>query len=518
MSFLEMTGVDKHFGGVHALAHASLHVETGEIHGLLGPNGSGKSTLNKILAGTVQPDDAAIRINGNTVTIKSPRDAHKAGIAAVYQQLSAVPDLTIAQNIMLGREHSTAGFLTPKADRCETQAVFDIIKPGLTPGTTLSTPLAKLTPGDQQLVEFAKAIARKPRLLILDEATASLRSDQVKLVFTTTRQLADSGLAVIFVSHRMEEIREICQRATILRSGRTITSIDVPSTTNNEIVTLMVGRETNGTIRQAIPTETRNEPALEVEHLSAPSFSDISFTAAPGEVIGLGGLQGQGQSELLHALFGSQTATSGRITLNGTSGLPRRPHDGMKRSIALVPGDRDKQGLMGKRSILENLSIVSLRHRLRFRQFISMKRERANANQQIQAMSIKVGSATDPVTSLSGGNQQKVVLGKWLVTDPQLILLDDPTKGVDIGAKEEIYSMINQMTSRGAVVILNSSDDEELVALSHRVLVMFEGRITRELEGDNITATNLIEAALAGRNPAHTQTSTRPTVAGGNND
>ena len=510
MAFLEMTEVHKRFGGVRALSGAHLGVERGEIHGLLGPNGSGKSTLNKVLAGTVRPDQAGIVIDGRQVTIDSPTDAHLLGVAAVYQQLSVIPNLTVEQNLVLGVEQTRAGFLSGGGSLPGTDEVLEWIRPGLRPTVTPGTPVGRLAPGERQLVEFAKAALRHPAILVLDEATASLRRDQVDLVFAHVRDLAAAGTAVVFVSHRMDEIRELCQRATILRSGRTITTVPMAETGDAELVRLMVG-SSSGLVPERTPRQPDRSgtPGLDVSDLTGVGFSRISFNVHPGEIVGLGGLQGQGQSDLLHALFGSHPANSGEIRLGGHTVRPRRPRDAMSAGLALVPGDRDSQGLMSRRSVLENLSIASLPRRVVAGFWVSIGRERSVARQQVERLAIAVGQITDDVRTLSGGNQQKVVLGKWLITEPKVVLLDDPTKGVDVGAKREIYRIVREMTEHGAMVLLNSSDDEELVELCDRVLVMFEGRIREELVGDEITTSALVGSAVATHTAVDSSSATR---------
>ncbi|WP_210481506.1 sugar ABC transporter ATP-binding protein [Naasia sp. SYSU D00948] len=494
MSLLTMTGVSKRYGGVRALDGASFELEAGEVHGLLGPNGSGKSTLNKVLAGTVNPDAATIVLDGRPVEIRGPRDAAARGIAAVYQQLSLVDSMTVGQNLVLGVEPSRAGFVSNRASAAEIDAVLERMRRGLGPGVTAGTEVSGLSPGQQQLVEIAKAVLRKPRILILDEATASLHRDQVNLVFEIVRELTAAGTCVVFTSHRLEEVRTICDRATILRTGRTVATVTVAETTESELVRVMVGDVAQPERRTATPST--DEVVLRVRNLSAPGVHGIDLDVHRGEILGLGGLQGQGQSELLLALFGATATPSGEIDVNGrrvtNSSVVRATGNG----FALVPGDRGSQGLFMQRSIQENLSIVSLRRRLLAALGISMRKERTVAEDAVQRLRIKIGGLDDPVTTLSGGNAQKIVIAKWLLNEPAVVLLDDPTKGVDISAKAEIYSIIRELSSAGVAVILNSSDDVELAELCDRVVVLYEGRVRTHLVGDEITSENLVSAAL----------------------
>ncbi|NTW38336.1 MAG: sugar ABC transporter ATP-binding protein [Cellulomonadaceae bacterium] len=496
MASLEIDGVDKRYGGVQALKGASLTVVEGEVHGLLGPNGSGKSTLNKVMTGAVRPDRANLRIDGVPVTIRGPIDAHKHRIVSVYQQLSLVPHLTVAENLVLGTERTRAGWLTPAAQRSDVDALMDRLRPVLGSGVTPSSRVASLQPGTRQLLEFGKAILRKPRFLVLDEATASLYREQVALLFEMVRELTAQGTGVVFVSHRMEEVMALCQKATVIRNGLNVATVDIADTTPQELVRLMVGEIAEAAPRTATSVPTTVSPVLEVESLTAHGVRDISLQVRPGEVVGLGGLQGQGQSELLLTLFGATSAHSGIVRLDGKQVAFSHPGDAIRAGLALVPGDRGTEGLYSQRSIQENISTVTLRRRAWARLVISMKAERAAAQSQVRAMRIKLGSLSDAVSSLSGGNAQKVVIAKWLLADPRIVLLDDPTKGVDVGAKLEIYALIRALTSDGVAVILNSSDDMELTELADRVLVLYEGRIVQELVGEAVTHDGLVGAAL----------------------
>lgn len=497
MALLSMIDVHKHFGGVRALRGANLQVDSGEVHGLLGPNGSGKSTLNKVLSGTVNPDRADISIGDSAVTITKPQDAHRYGVASVYQQLSLVPEMSIRDNVLLGTEFTKGGLVSRKKSQEFAELALDGFWRYLDGSATLGTGASDLSPGSQQLVEIAKAVARKPKLLVLDEATASLRRDQVEFVFSLVRDLVGGGVSVIFVSHRLEEIVELCNRATILRNGQTVATVDIDSTPKQELVNLMVGT-------QLVTQESRSSggaridatPYLQVKNLSGGLLDGVSLEAHRGEIIGLGGLQGQGQSDLLHALFGDGTIVGGEILIDGSPSMPGNPRRAIDAGLALIPGDRQEQGLFMPRPILENLSIVSLRNRLTGGLFLSSKREKAAVGTQVSRLSIKIGDLMDPVSTLSGGNQQKVVLGKWLLGEPRIVLLDDPTKGVDVGAKAEIYALIRDLTAEGLTVVLNSSDDQELSELCDRVFVLYEGRIVTTLEGDDITPDSLVAAAL----------------------
>lgn len=499
MPFLKMEEVYKRFGGVRALQGAHLEVNAGEVHGLLGPNGSGKSTLNKVLSGTVNPDQAQITIEGELVQISRPLDAHRVHVASVYQHLSLVPNLSIRDNLLLGTEISRAGFIDQRASQDAAKKALEHFLPGLDRGVTLNTEVSALSPGSQQLVEIAKAVGRQPRILVLDEATASLRRDQVELVFEMVRTLVDQGVAVIFVSHRLEEVRQICERATILRNGKTVATVEMDETSEAQLVRLMVGElaaEEEEIAEQRSEAVIFSEVRLKTKNLHSAGLSGVNIEARKGEVVGLGGLQGQGQSELLHVLFGDIPKTDGDIILSEEPQQYRTPRGGIRSGIALVPGDRSSQGLFMVRPILENLNIVSLKESTTAGWFVNLRKAKKRAAGEVHRLHIKIGSLADTVSTLSGGNQQKIVLGKWLMNQPEVVLLDDPTKGVDVGAKGEIYQIIHDLTTQGITVVINSSDDQELVTLCDRVFVLYEGKVVKTLEGAEVTQDNLVAAAL----------------------
>lgn len=504
---VRLRDVHKRYGGVRALQGANLSAVGGEVHGLLGPNGSGKSTLGKVLAGSVRPDRADIAIAGAGVRIGSPRAAAKLGVSAVYQQLSLVEELSVAHNLVLGQEPGRVGFLSDRAAKAKARPILERLGPALG-DVQADQPVRALTPGQQQLVEIGKALLREPRILILDEATASLHRDQVQVVFDVVRELKEDGVCVLFVSHRLDEIMDLCDRATILRSGETVAKTVIEAVSPEEIVHLMVGEV------QAVEREqeelVEGPVRLAVRDLSGKGLSDVAFEARAGEIVGLGGLQGQGQSELLSALFGA-TATSGSVSVDGRPVRLASPRSASARGIALVPGDRASQGTLPARPILENLTVASMRKRAAFG-LLRPGRERAASQRMVDELSIKVGSLAEPVSSLSGGNAQKVVFGKWLLNEPDVILLDDPTKGVDIGAKAEIYRIIRGLVRAGTTVIINSSEDRELVTLCDRVLVMFEGNIRAEIRGSEISEERLVQAALRIGEGAHGETTAESTT------
>lgn len=489
---LVLADVHKHYGGVRALDGAELSARSGEVHGLLGPNGSGKSTMNKVLAGSVRPDRARISIDGEQVRIGSPAEAHNLGIAAAYQQLSVIEDLTVEDNLVLGTEPSRLGFIARKARRTKASDMLKRLRAGL-PGVTLGTYIRDLSPGEAQLVEIGKVLLREPRILILDEATASLHRDQVKVLFDLIAQEKAKGTCILFVSHRLDEIVDICDRATILRAGQTVADVDIEEVGAAQLVQLMVGTEL--AVQQKEESHIRPEVALATRGLTAEPLEDVSFDLHAGEVLGLGGLQGQGQAELLLTLFGARPRNGGEIALHGKTIGHLNTAKAARNGIALVPGDRGREGTLPQRPIQENLSIASLGRRAVAGIALRLSAERDAGREMVEALSIKIGSLSDPISSLSGGNAQKVVVGKWLLNEPDIILLDDPTKGVDVGAKAEIYTIIRNLAARGCAVLLNSSEDRELVTLCDRVLVFYEGRIVSELSGQ-ITEERLVSEAL----------------------
>jgi len=482
--------VSKRYGGVTALAGAELRVLPGEVHALLGANGSGKSTLARILAGATAPDEGRITLDGRPVRWASPQQARRHGVAAVYQELSLLPDMTVAQNIWLAHEPLRGPWVRLREVEARTRDLLELIADTVRPGLTADTLVAELSPDERQLVEVLKALSLGPRVLILDEATASLDSRQVQRLFELVSDWRARGMAIVFISHRMEELMEVADRATVLRNGRTVAEVEVARTDPGELLSLMVGCEV--AVERLARPEVAQQALLAVRALRTAKVRGVSLGLRAGEVLGLGGLQGQGQSELLLALFGA-VPSQGQVVLDGRPLAPRHPRDAMRQGLAYVPGDRQAQGVLGGRSVLENLLLASWE---RYGRLLRLRRARSDARQMVDRLGIVTSSLDQPVATLSGGNQQKVVLGRWLLRQPRILLMDDPTKGVDVHTKAELYRLLAELRGQGVGVILHSSDDEELLGLCDRVLVMREGQVVAELAGEPLTKERLLSASM----------------------
>jgi ribose transport system ATP-binding protein len=493
---LSARNVVKRYGGVVALSDANLDVSAGEVVALIGANGSGKSTLSKIINGVVVLDGGQLLLDGHPIHFSSPQAAKRLGISTVFQELSLIPQMTVAENIWLAREPLLpGGFVDRKQIRLETNALLALFA-----GTYKSTllpdvPVASLSPDEKQIVEILKAVSFNPRLLILDEATASLDRLQVERLFDLVRQWKEEGKAIIFVSHRMEEIFRIADRFFVLRNGITVGEGVMKEVTTRDVVALMVGEESAASAVERIRAQGTLAGAairLEVNDLRTDVLKGVDLKLHEGELLGIGGLKGQGQRDLLLALFGAQPYL-GEVRIMGEAVRFRNPHQAMEKGLALVPGERTKEGLLFIRSILENLQLPSW---ARYGTPIRMTQARQDAYTVSRSLSLKMAGLDEPVSALSGGNAQKVVIGKWLLRKPRLLLLDDPTKGVDVGTKAEFYRLLAQLCSEGVSVLFYSSDDEELLGLCDRVLVMHDGIIRSELAGETLNKSNLVAASL----------------------
>jgi ribose transport system ATP-binding protein len=496
MSLFVVQGVSKRYGGVRALQDADLVVEAGRIHAVLGENGAGKSTLIKIMAGVVAPDAGQMLLDGRPVAFASPAAANAAGIACIFQELSLVPDLSVADNIAISNPPRRFGLIDRRAQRRMAEAAL------ARAGADDIHPLAMvkdLSLSRRQMVEIAKALARQPRILILDEATSALTAADVTRVYGVLRRLRADGLALIYISHRMHEITELADDCTVFCNGRSVARYAAGSKTDQEVVELMIGREYNGVFppRRA-HVAAAAAPRLELRHLCwGQRLSDVSLKLHAGEVIGLGGLDGQGQRELLLALFGVLRGVSGQVLVDGHPvrlGGPsdaRRPEIGM----ALIPEDRKTEGLMLPMSVRDNLSFAALGRLSRWG-VVDAAAEREAVERIVRLLSVRSDGTALPAASLSGGNQQKLVIGKWLMMAPRIILLNDPTRGIDVGTKQEIYQLLRRLADEGAAILFYSTDYDELIGCCDRVLVMYDGAVRRELAGAEISERALIGSAL----------------------
>lgn len=484
--------VVKRYGGVVALADGNLSVESGQVVALLGANGSGKSTLSKIITGVVSPDDGKLSVDGKPVRFNTPQAARRLGISAVYQELSLIQDLTVSENIWLMHEPLFAYSIVKRRQMNKKTAEFLDLFAGTFQRLKPDEIVKDLPPDERQIVEILKALSQNPRLMILDEATASLDSRQVKRLFELIDRWKADGMAIVFVSHRMDEIFQVGDRAMVLRGGRTVGDVAIAETNRAELVELMI----KGASAEAVVDQKAERPQtptrLEVKNLSTNRLRNINFTVREGELLGIGGLQGQGQSELLLTLFGAIPHT-GQTMLSGERVNFGHPKQAMHKKVAFVPGDRGSEGLLLSRSILENLQLPSW---AKYGPLLQMKRARKDANKTAQDLQMVMAGLNAPVSSLSGGNAQKVVIGKWLARNPDVLLLNDPTKGVDVGAKAEFYTLLARLSDEGTSILFYSSDDDELLGLCNRVLVLHDGIITADLTGDSLTRSQLVDASM----------------------
>ncbi|MBE3559889.1 MAG: sugar ABC transporter ATP-binding protein [Ktedonobacteraceae bacterium] len=483
----------KRYEGVTALSDGNLEVQSGEVLALVGANGSGKSTLSKIIAGAVAPDEGQLLLNNQEIRFSSPQAARKSGIVEVYQELSLVPDMTVAENIWLAHEPLVPpGLVRGRQVRAHTEQLLALFEgtysAALRPDALVST----LSPDEKQLVEILKALSLQPKLLLLDEPTASLDARQVSRLFELIADWKAQDMAIIFISHRMEEIFRIADRVTVLRSGRTVGSARIQEISEHDLVDMMVESSVVSRIFKREETREEGSVRLAIRDLRTQTLRGVSLVLRDGELVGLGGLRGQGQSDVLLACFGAIPFT-GTIELAGRAVHFTHPQQAMCEGIAFVPGDRTTQGLLPIRSILENLQLPSW---LRYGLPLRMQRAREDARVVAQRLNMVMASLDAPVSSLSGGNAQKVVLGKWLLRQPKVLLLDDPTKGVDVGAKGEFYRILADLRVAGATILLYSSDDEELLGLCDRVIVLRDGLVQAELAGDSLTRSDLVASSM----------------------
>jgi rhamnose transport system ATP-binding protein len=488
-TLLSVDSAAKNFGGVKALVKADLTLYTHEIHALLGENGAGKSTLLKTLAGVHTLDSGSISLNGKPFEQGSTRLAREQGIAVIYQEPNLFPDLTLAENVFAGRQPIKNGSVDWKFMEDQSRALFTQL------GVSLN-PLSRargLSIADQQIVEIAKAISTKANVIVMDEPTAALSSKEVERLFSVARNLKEKGCAVVFVSHRLDEVFALCDRITIMRDGSTVSTALTSALDEPQVIRAMVGRD----VSELFPKleATIGEVVLEVDNLAREGqFENISFNVRAGEIVALAGLVGSGRSEVARAIFGVDRYDSGSITVNGLGLNVGSPSAAMNAGIALVPEDRRQQGLFMPTSIAKNAAITMLAS-LRNGLLLRTSAERKIAEEWTKILQTKYASIDDPVERLSGGNQQKVVLAKWLATNPRLLIVDEPTRGIDVGTKSEVHKLLSQKAQEGLAVLMISSELPEVLGMADRVLVMREGHIVRELSRSEANSENVIAAA-----------------------
>ena len=487
---LALANVSKSFGAVRALQDVTLELHAGEVHGLAGENGAGKSTVVKTLAGVHRPDSGALLLDGEPVVFPGPADAQRAGVAVIYQEPMLFPDLSVAENIFMGRQpRGRLGRIDRRAMHAATAELFQQL------GVTMDPrrPAHGLSIADQQVVEIAKALSRNARVLVMDEPTAALTGQEVTRLFAVTRTLRDRDCAVLFISHRLEEIFALCRRVTTLRDGRLIATEEVAGLTPDDLVQRMVGRE----LEAMYPKDAHaiGEVALRVSRLTREGvFTDVSFDVRRGEIVALAGLVGAGRSEVARAIFGVDRWDGGHVEVAGWPLPPGSPSAAMSAGIALVPEDRRQQGLVMELSIERNIGLTQLRA-MRRGPFVSRRIERDRAADWALRLRLKFARLADAVGVLSGGNQQKVVLAKWLATDPSVLIVDEPTRGIDVGTKAEVHRLLSELAAEGLAVLMISSELPEVLNMADRVLVMHEGRLVAEFPRAAATEEKVMAAA-----------------------
>jgi ribose transport system ATP-binding protein len=492
----QMDGISKRYGGVRALEKAELTVSPGRVHAILGENGAGKSTLIKVMAGVVQPDEGRMTLHGGEVHFARPAAANAAGIVCIFQELSLIPDLSVADNILISHPPRRFGLIDRGAQRRLAEAA--LARAGAEDIHPLA-PVKDLPLSRRQMVEIAKALARNPKILILDEATSALTAADVVKVFAVLKRLRAEGLALLYISHRMHEIAEIADECTVFRNGHNVATYKAGTKSDGEVVEMMIGREYSNVFPQK-PKRAVNGavPVIEVRNLSwADRLKDISLAARAGEVVGLGGLDGQGQREFLLALFGVLKGVTGEMLIDGRRITISSPEAAKAKKVgmALIPEDRKTEGLMLPMSVRDNLSFAAL-DRFSRGGVIDRAAERKAIDEMIKLLAIRTAGTGIQVGALSGGNQQKVVIAKWLMVSPRIILLNDPTRGIDVGTKQEMYQLLRKLADSGAAIIFYSTDYDELIGCCDSVFVLYDGAVKRVLEGLEITERALIGSAL----------------------
>lgn len=475
---LRMEGIEKYFPGVHALDHAQLEVREGEVLALVGENGAGKSTLMKILTGVYTKDEGSIELFGEPIDIQSPHDAQKRGISIVHQELNLMPDLTVAENIYIGRENVRGFFLNQREQNQAAKELLQSLHLNIQPRTVVKY----LTVAKQQMVEIAKALSfPNTKILVLDEPTAALTDGEIEELFTFIRRLKANGVSVIYISHRMDELKQITDRITVMRDGQFVKSVNTEEVTIDEVVQLMVGRVIYEEPKMQSNVDPGAEVVLEAEHLNSADVKDVSFQLRKGEILGFAGLMGAGRTETARLICGADKRESGVIRIRGKEVRINCPRDSVRAGIGYLSEDRKRYGLCLGLSVEDNMVLPSL-ERLSTSLFVNDRKLTEVSKEYAAKVRTKTASVKTAVRNLSGGNQQKVVVSKWLLRNCDILIFDEPTRGIDVGGKNEIYKLMNELADEGKSIIMISSELPELLRMSDRIIVMCEGRITGELD------------------------------------
>ncbi|TVX93430.1 sugar ABC transporter ATP-binding protein [Paenibacillus agilis] len=498
-ALFEMRGIHKSFSSVQVLKGAAFQLKPGEIHALMGENGAGKSTLMKILTGVYKADSGSIKVKGKEVMFTDPKQAEEMGVAIIHQELNIIPKLTVTENMFLGRQltYGKTGFVRDKEMKRRTREYLQRLGVDIDPDASADT----LSIGQQQMIEIAKALSKNAEVLIMDEPTAALTDREIEALFKIMNQLRSEGVGIVYISHRMEEIFLMCDRISVLRDGSFIGTEDISETTIEHIVHMMVGRE----IGERYPERSSKigDERLRVEDLSdGKKVNGISFSARAGEIVGVAGLMGAGRTEIARMLFGANKKKQGKIFIDGQEVAITSPSKAIESGIVFVTEDRKHQGLVLGMSVRENLSLTNYKHISNYG-VISSKKEEELSEKMIKRFHIRTRDPEQTVKSLSGGNQQKVAIGKWLGELPKVFILDEPTRGVDVGAKKEIYTMMNELSEQGVTIIMISSDLPEVLGVSDRVIVVHEGRIASILDKSEMNQETIMHAATGGSSNGH---------------
>lgn len=490
---LEMKGISKYFPGIKALSNVDFDLRRGEVMGLLGENGAGKSTLMKVLLGMYIPEEGSIQFKGEPYTVKSPHDALKKGVSMIHQEISLVQTMTVSENIWFGREdkYKKFGLLNVKQRNKDAAALLQKIGiDTIDPNALVSS----LSIAHMQLVEIIRAVSYDADIIIMDEPTSALTDVEIDILYNIINQLKQAGVSIVFISHKLEEVLKICDRSVVLRDGQYIETINIEDANVDKLITSIVGRE----LTDVYPEHTAEigDVVFEVSNFnSAGTFSDISFSVRQGEVLGFGGLIGAGRTEIMQSIFGVDPYDSGEIRVNGVPIVVKKVNDAIEHGLAMINEDRLRKGVLHSLSVRENISLAYL-NTITKGIFVNADQEKKDVERVVDLLSVKLSNHNQMISSLSGGNQQKAILGRWLLTKPKVLILDEPTRGIDVGSKSEIYRLINQLATQGLAIILVSSELPELMGVSDRINVIRNGRIVAEFQREEFDQESIMKKAF----------------------